>query len=224
MSLDTLPSAPVHPTEELLEEYSFGRVSEPALARFEEHLLDCTLCQARLLAIDEYTALMKAGIAAFERERHAAPPSSSAPSAGFVPPRIRGGNLLLGAALVMVLVSAALIWRMHPVSPVDSPPATVKLIAWRGGAGDGSAKAPSDRVLELTIDRTDLPLAPAYRLEVVSSTGRPMWNGAARIVERNISARVANPLQPGAYWVRLYSSGDRSRGDRLQREFGLRIE
>jgi hypothetical protein len=57
MSLDTLPSVPVHPTEDLLEEYSFGRVLEPALAPLEEHLLDCTLCQERLLAVDEYTRL-----------------------------------------------------------------------------------------------------------------------------------------------------------------------
>ncbi len=83
MSLDTLPSVPVHPTEDLLEEYSFGRVVEPELAPLEEHLLDCTLCQDRLLAVDEYTALMKAGIAASEREREVtqAAPRFAIPSA-----------------------------------------------------------------------------------------------------------------------------------------------
>ena len=220
MSLDTLPSVPVHPTEDLLEEYSFGRVLEPALAPLEEHLLDCTLCQARLLAVDEYTALMKAGIAAIERERAATSP----PSTRFVFPRMPGFPVVVGAAVMLVLVGVTIGWRLQPSLASTSAATAVKLSALRGGDGEGVAHAPFGRLLVLTVDRTDLPLALAYRLEVVSSTGRPLWSGAAQIAPRSLSARVTTRLAPGAYWVRLYSSGDRSRGDRLQREFGLRIE
>jgi hypothetical protein len=58
----------VHPTDDLLEEYFFGRIHEPALAALEEHLLICPICQPQFLAIDEYRVLMKSGIVQFERK------------------------------------------------------------------------------------------------------------------------------------------------------------
>jgi hypothetical protein len=209
MSLDTLPSVPVHPTEDLLEEYSFGRVVEPALAPLEEHLLDCTLCQDRLLAVDEYTAVMRAGIAALERERAGgAPPRFAFPRVAVLP--------VVLAAAVMALIGVAVGWRMRPSAEAVSD--AVKLVALRGGDGDGVAHALFGRPLELVVDRTDLPGELAYRLEVVSAVGRPLWSGAARVADQNLVARVSVRLEPGAYWVRLYS------GDQLRREFGLRIE
>lgn len=211
MSLDTLPSVPVHPTEDLLEEYSFGRVLEPALAPLEEHLLDCTLCQDRLLAVDEYTALMKAGIAAIEREREATRPS----------PRlaIPGTPVVIAAAVILVLVGVIIGGRLQPSAAVASAPAmTVPLTALRGGDGDGVARAPFGHPLNLTVNRTDLPDASAYRLEVVSSSGQRLWSGAAQVEPQSLSARVTTRLAPGAYWVRLYSDGQ------LRREFGLHVE
>jgi len=212
MSLDTLPSVPVHPTEDLLEEYSFGRVLEPALAPLEEHLLDCALCQARLLAVDEYTALMKAGIAAMEREREA-----TSPSRRFAFPRMAGFPIVLTAAVMLVLVGVTIGWRLQPWSASGSTTA-VKLTALRGGDGEGVAHAPFGRALELTVDRTDLPPELLYRLEVVSSSGHPLWSGAAQMAPQTLSARVTTRLAPGGYWVRLYS------GHQLRREFGLRVE
>jgi hypothetical protein len=94
---------------------------------------------------------------------------------------------------------------------------TVKLTALRGGDGDGAARAPFGRPLDLMVDRTDLPAAAAYRLEVVSSSGHALWSGGAQIAAQSLSARVTTRLAPG-YWVRLYSD------DRLRREFGLRVE
>ncbi len=215
MSLDTLPSVPVHPTEDLLEEYSFGRVLEPALAPLEEHLLDCTLCQDRLLAVDEYMALMKAGIAAIHREREA-----TRPSPGFAFPGIPGSHVVLAAAVIVVLAGVTLGWRAQPSSAAASASiaTSVRLTALRGGDGDGVAHARFGRPLELTVDRADLPSELAYRLDVVSSTGHSLWSGAAQLAAQNLSARVTTRLAPGAYWVRLYSGGQ------LRREFGLRIE
>ena len=212
MSLDTLPSVPVHPTEDLLEEYSFGRVLEPALAPLEEHLLDCTLCQARLLAVDEYTALMKAGLAVLEKDRETARPSHR-----FAFPRMPGYPVVVTAAMMLVLVGVTIGWRLQP-SSASASVTTVKLTALRGGDGEGVAHAPFGRPLELTVDRTDLPGAPAYRLEVVSSTGSRLWSGTAQMTPQTLSARVTTRLAPGAYWVRLYA------GEQLRREFGLRVE
>jgi len=208
MSLDTLPSVPVHPTEDLLEEYSLGRVLEPALAPLEEHLLDCTLCQDRLLAVDEYTALMKAGIAAIERER--------ADTRSFPRFAIPGIPILFAAAVMFLLVGVTIGWRFAAASA--SPVTAVNLTALRGGDGDGVARAPLGRPLELTVDRTDLPPALIYRLEVVSSSGDRLWSGAAQVEPQSLSARVTIRLAAGPYWVRLYSD------DKLRREFGLRVE
>jgi hypothetical protein len=214
LSSDILTSVPVHPTEELLEEYSFGRVCEPALTPLEEHLFACSLCQSALLAIDEYRALMKAGIAAFEREPHV----SLAPFPWLALPRIPGFNMVLAAACLLMLLSATVAWRLQKPSPV-APPEIVKLIALRGGGGDGAARAPSGRPLELVIEKTDLPSSLTYRVEVVSSSGHPIWSGAAQVTGQSISAHATTPFQPGKYWVRLYSPGDK-----LRREFGLRIK
>ena len=48
-----------HPEEEILERFSMGRLVEPELGEFEEHLLICDRCQERLDEATEFTALMR---------------------------------------------------------------------------------------------------------------------------------------------------------------------
>jgi hypothetical protein len=214
MSSNILPSLAVHPTEDLLEEYSFGRIPEPALAALEEHLLICPVCQSQLLAIDEYKALMKSGIVQFERKCKA----SFGHSPRFWFPRLPGGiNVFLAAAVLLVVSTTVIAWRMYLTAAAVSPAATVRLIALRGDEREASASAPADRPLNLVIDRTDLPSSLSYRLEIVSSSGRQIWSGIARVADGAISAEAAARFESGVYWVRLYS------GDRLLREFRLHI-
>ncbi len=204
MSLDTLPSVPVHPTEDLLEEYSFGRVWEPALAPLEEHLLDCTLCQDRLLAVDEYTALMKAGIAALEREREATRPSSALRN--FL---VRQWLLRYRSDVACWLASLLVLAGLQPSGEavgVVPLPMTVKLTALRGGDGDGVARAPFGRPLELDVRSNGL----AGRVGLPSGSGQfhaATGCGAERrrSEPQSLSARVTARLAPGAYWVRLYA-------------------
>jgi hypothetical protein len=233
MSSDARPSVFVHATEELLEEYSFGRLCEPQLGWLEDHLLICAQCQSELDGIEEYKVFMKAGLASFESERQAAatplssltepdPAARLAPRLGkarslhFVLPRLPLTKNLLAAALLLVLAGTTVVWRMQ--SPVTmAPVATVKLIALRGGEGY-VARAPSGRPLDLVFDRTDLPADRAYRAEVVDSSGRQMRSGSVLIADQDLSVRVDSPLRAGAYWVRLYSSAGE-----LLREFGLSV-
>jgi len=227
MSSDARPSMLAHATEELLEEYSFGRIREPQLGWLEEHLLMCPQCQAELDDIEEYKVFMKAGLAAFESERQAAAGAQNHPKLRWFSPR---GALsfhlgwprtplarnLLAAALLLTLAGTAVAWRMR--SPVASAPfATIKLIALRGGEED-SARAPVGRPLELVFNRQDLATDISYRAEVVDSSGRQIWSGRVHIVEETFSARVDRPLRAGTYWVRLYSSAGQ-----LLREFGLSV-
>ena len=210
MSTDARPSVLVHATEEVLEEYTFGRICEPQLGWLEEHLLNCPQCQSELEDIEEYKVFMKAGLASFESERLAAagpvasPARSGSPvglrsgvrealSLYFALPRIPGIEHLLAAGVLLVLAGAVVTWRME--SPVAS-----------------------GRPLELVFGRTDLAADLSYRAEVVDASGRQMWNGNVRIADRSLSIRVDRPLRAGAYWVRLYTSTGQ-----LLREFGLSV-
>jgi hypothetical protein len=231
MSSDARPAVLVHATEELLEEYSFGRICEPQLGWLEEHLLICSQCQSDLDDIEEYKIFMKAGLAAFESERLAGVASLNLPVhpdvpvgressrrnglwLGFALPRMPVAANLLAAGLLLALIGVT-VWRMQ--SPVAlAPAATIRLIALRGG--EDVARAPSGRPLELVFDRSDLTPDLSYRAEIVDSLGRQMWSGGARIADENLSIGVDGPLQAGAYWVRLYSSAGQ-----LLREFALNV-
>jgi anti-sigma factor RsiW len=53
---------PTHPSEDVLESYALGRLSESGAAGVETHLLTCTSCQETLTETDEYVAAMKAAL------------------------------------------------------------------------------------------------------------------------------------------------------------------
>ena len=174
---------------------------------------------------------MKAGLSSLESERQAAAghpnssahpvnsptyPGSPARSSHFAWPRLPVTRILLAAAALLVFAGATA-WRMQP--PVAmAPAATIKLIAYRGGEGF-VANAPSGRPLNLVFGRNNLAEDLAYQAEVVNSSGRRMWGGRVRIGDQDLSIRVDQPLEAGAYWVRLSSSGGQ-----LLREFGLNVE
>jgi hypothetical protein len=212
MSSDVLPSVPVHPTDDLLEEYSFGRVYEPGLTSLEEHLLICDQCQSQLLAIDEYRAVLKSGIATFERGHQ----SALTRSPRFLFLKLPESMML--AAAVLLMFAGVIAWRLYRPATEVSEATTVRLIALRGSGGDGSAHAHAGRRLALLIDRMDLPSSLSYRLEIVSSSGREVWSGITRVAGQDISADVNVHFQSGVYWVRLYS------GEQLRREFALHID
>lgn len=234
MSTDARPSVLVHATEELLEEYSFGRICEPQLSWLEEHLLICPECQSDLEDIEEYKVFMKAGLAAFEsgRQAKAGPLGSPARADSTVGvwfslrralpfhfawtgiPVSRG---MLAAAVLLGVAGTTMTWRMRSSPVAMAPVATTKLMALRGGEGD-VARATPGRPLDLVFGRTDLPADFSYRAEVVNASGRQVWSGSVLIADQNLSIRVDRPLEVGAYWVRLYSSAGQ-----LLREFGLRV-
>jgi hypothetical protein len=121
---------------------------------------------------------------------------------------------------MLVFVSANIAWRSQPVPQT----ATVRLAAFRGGESSGISQAPSGRPLDLTADRTNLPPAPGYRVELVSQNGEKIWAGAAEVMGTKLSAHVAAGFRPGVYWVRLYASQAPGSRSQLLREYGLRLE
>ena len=47
---------PLHPTEEILEEYVFDRLPEELTAPIEEHLLICPICQDAIVDTDRFVS------------------------------------------------------------------------------------------------------------------------------------------------------------------------
>jgi hypothetical protein len=201
-----------HPAEEVLEEYGFGRVREPALTDLEVHLLVCASCQAKLQELDECAALMKAAAARYLRD----PQPSRRTPAWFPVPRFPA-SLLLVAGMLLVAIGAGIAWRWRSV-PLT---ATVQLAALRGGVSEGSgslAPGPANRPLDLAVNAASLPPAIGYRLEMVDQSGRTLWTGQAKIAGAQLSAHIPSGPRAGIYWVRLYTSNNE-----LLREFGMRL-
>lgn len=214
MSPPLLPAPNAHPTEEFLEEYSFGRVREPELARLEEHLFICAECQDRLSEVEACIALIKNATRAWVRDYDGMKPGFGA-RARF----LHGRSALVGAALAAGLACVVLLGG-YPSSPIKSNrPSTVKLVAMRGGEFGGLASAPAGRALDLELDRTSLPPRMAYHLEMVNQEGRRVWSGIPAADGAALSAHITESPRPGVYWIRLYSGGGE-----LLREFGMRVE
>jgi hypothetical protein len=238
-------SGAVHPTEEILEEYGFGRVEEPTLTCLEEHLLVCTVCQTRLEELLEYAARMKAAIIRFEQDRfeqdkseddrdpHPAEPGRRDPAGKRSPEardssltvlksrlaisRPHGNHAVRGlAVVVVVLAGITMAWQRSPAPA----PVTVHLAAFRGGDNGDTAfpQARVDQPLDLAVDAKSVPFSKAYRLEVATESGRILWTGDTAIQGTELSAHVSIRPRPGVYWVRLYNASGE-----LLREFGMRL-
>ena len=214
MSVAVLSTSHVHPTEDLLDEYVFGRLQEPALSTLEDHLLICSSCQSALADLDDYNRAAKTALAELQQ-------ASPAPAAW--PPawaRLGGTTTIWAVGLMLVLAGSAMVsWRRHPAPE----PFAVMLAAFRGGDAPTFAYAPAGRPLDLVIDGTRLPAASAYRLQIVNASGKNAWSGAAAASDEKLSAHLSTGLGPGVYWVRLYASQATGDAD-LLREFGLRLE
>jgi anti-sigma factor RsiW len=220
MSVAVLSTFHVHPTEDLLDEYVFGRLQEPVLATLEDHLSTCSSCQAALAELEDYIRAMKTALGELQQ-------ASSTPAAW--PPgwaRLPGGTATIWAiGLMLVLASSAMLsWRMVSWRRQPAPETvTVMLVAFRGGDAATVARAPAGKPLDLVIDTTSLPAAGVYRLQIVNASGKGVWSEAAVASNGKLSARLAKSLGAGVYWVRLYASEAPGEAD-LLREFGLRLE
>jgi hypothetical protein len=102
-----------------------------------------------------------------------------------------------------------------------SQPVAVVLQTARGAESPMTARVPSGKSLHLQLDLVELPALPAYRLEIVDSRGRGVWESTDRPNDGRLSVTVQTRLPKGTYWVRLYSSGPETE---LLREFELRVE
>lgn len=197
-----------HPSEDIWEEYAFGRLTGEKLAKTEDHLLLCSRCQTTLAEIDDYIRLMKAGTDDFPRR------AKRQSAAVLLFPSGRRGPVAGVAAAAFVAVIA---WIGVP----DPPAATVAvhLRSLRSGMESATNRAPAKHPLDLQVPSTSVPAAAVYSFEVVTANGGGVWNGEAAVKDGTISAHIPKRLRSGTYWVRLYAPQSK-----LLAEYGLRIE
>ncbi len=197
-----------HPSEDIWEEYAFGRLTGEKLAKTEDHLLLCSRCQATLVEIDDYIRLMKAGTDDYPRraKRHSA--------AVLLFPSGRRAAVASIAAAAFVAVIA---WIGVPDPPTAS--VSVQLLSLRSGMDRATNRAPAKHPLDLHVPSTSVPAAPAYSFEIVTADGGGVWSGEAAVKDGTISAHMPKRLKSGTYWVRLYAPQSK-----LLAEYGLRIQ
>jgi hypothetical protein len=197
-----------HLEEPELEEYSMGMLSETSLEAFEEHLLACNSCQDRLLEMEAYVNAMRTASPKLRELRQP-----------FWKGLLRWPRPVWVAAFAMgvVVLTVAKVLVVSP--PARTEMASVVLHSSRGIEGLATARAPSGKRLSLIVDLTELPAFPSYRMQIVSSSGKPVWDAVAHPQNRSLTQPTTKGLSAGQYYVRLYApSGE------LLREFSLRIE
>jgi uncharacterized C2H2 Zn-finger protein len=186
-----------HPDENVLEEYVFGRLSDAKTEVLEVHLLLCPQCQAALAETDDYIRLVKfAASRKLETRR-----------------RRSGKRAAIAAAGVLAAASIAIFSWFKPHAPAVS----VTLVSLRGGTESNQAAA--GHPLDLSIAEGDIPPAPQYELEMVTSGGEAVWSGPAKPSDGRLSAHIARSLHAGRYWVRLYAPPTG-----LLAEYGLQVK
>ena len=193
-----------HITEDSFELYSMGRLPENQLEHFEEHLLVCAACEARLTESDQYVRVMRETTRRLQTAPARAKPLWN--------PRMAWGLALAGALALIVAVPQ--------FRQVTGPPQEVVLTAMRGPGNVGAPSVTSDRPVTLRIDVSELPVATAIGIEIADANGGTVWQGRAEANGGSILQPTGRTLPAGQYWVRLYREGsDRA----LLREFSMPV-
>jgi hypothetical protein len=186
-----------HLEAEEIESYSLQTTPESDVARVEEHLLVCTDCQKRVESSDVFVRAMQDA----SRDLRA----KKAPAAR----RFGIGMPLFAlACAVVVLAAVSILFPRH--TGENQPMFAVSLSAIRGAAGE--AQAPAGKTLNLELDLSGIANDLDYRVYVVDQSGKA-------VAMTTTSHPLIPPLQPGTYFVRLYSPGDE-----LLREYALEVQ
>jgi hypothetical protein len=201
-----------HSSEENLEHYSLGTLSESETEVFEEHLLICPSCQDRLTEMDAYVQAAQAAARKLRVRR-----SWGWPGTALNIPRLAWA---FGAVFCLLL----LLWVAGPrKSPITSggPPVAVALAAVRGAEQAAVATAPAGHPLRLEADLAGLPIQRDCVMEVVDSLGKPAGQSQTGLEGSRLTMQLAAGLSAGRYWVRVYTPGAEKE---LLREYALLIQ
>lgn len=184
-----------HIGEERLEAYSARALAGEELARVEEHLLFCEICQDQLEPVERYVQAMRSAAMRIRKEEG----EGRALSGGWrwlgwvphVPIPIWCGAVAM--AVLFLVVSLQL--HQRPGAGVD-----VELQAMRG---ESTATVQAGHSLRLHLDHHGLQDLPSWRIEIVDSEGSRVWTGVGNWSDTAITAVVPKPFTAGTYYVRI---------------------
>lgn len=206
----------MHPTDDELELYALGRMSETQTTPLEEHLLECSACQERLRDLDEYVAAMRQALQELEADSKVE---------GIAERKHRLAWLfsvpkpVWASAMAAFVVLALFLPSLRNAGPAYE----VSLYSFRSDAAGAPQTVPAGRNLDLTIDITGLPETAAYQVEIADSTGSIVFSTLCPRSGDTVIAGVDSDLDAGQYWVRIYAPAESS-GAELLREFGLAVQ
>jgi hypothetical protein len=204
-----------HPSEDVLERYSFRNSTLEEIEVVEDHILGCTDCIARLEDIENYTAVLRVAFDELSQGAHVRAEKRTRRKRWFMPERLvwasAGALLLIAISFVSGFTSAR-----HEEIPVR-----VNVSAWRGVDVDSVA---TGHPLDLRLNSTDLS-AGAVVVQLVDSNGKEVWHGPAVVRDESVAVSLPKLKRRDNYFVRLYSAGANGEiyGD-LLREYSLRAK
>lgn len=184
-----------HSTDDQLEYYSLGRLSETEIPVLEEHLMVCAVCQERLDGIENFALGMRQVLC------------EPAPQAAGFFDFLRRPAFAFSFSFAAVAVLAIAVFAINGRTKF-APAASLQLTAMRG---EMPVSGPA-RETDLTL--MDVPQSGGpFRVEVVDATGKLQWTGPG-----GVSVKVQRGLAPGDYFVRLYGADNR-----VVHEYGFRV-
>jgi len=199
-----------HVSEESLESYALGSLSESLVTGLEEHLLICPACQDKLREFDAYVAAMRGAAARLDREDESRKTFWTRVSEALTVRRLTWALAFMTLALVVLAVRLSL-----------SPPPSIEPFAMvlETSRGAPVQHAPARRPLDLSLDITALPVFPTYQLETVDASGQVQAQSSAAALQGRVKTSLAKGLRSGNYFIRLYSPTRE-----LLREYGLQVD
>ena len=192
-----------HGTGELIESYILGTLPEADVATFEEHMFICEACRERTEQAQDFV------IGVRQAFREGAQPAVTPRADWFGWLRKPAGAMAL--AFVALLAVLAIIFS--PGRNALPAVATLQLTATRG---EMPWVKPA-RELDLTLAGAPVDGGP-FRVEVLDAQGHNIWGGLADSEGDAVVMKVQARIQPGNYFVRLYSADGP-----LVREYGFEV-
>lgn len=190
-----------HETDDDLELYALGRLTEERVANVDEHLLICASCRKRLNEAEAFAVAM--------REAIGGEPKAAASTNWHWLSAWRQPGLAWAGAFASLLVALGLFVHFG-VTPV-APLATLQLAAVRG-------EMPTvTQARETYISLIDAPAVTGLKAEVVDSNAGILWTGPLPLRDAH-RIRLTKQLDPGDYFVRLYSDDGK-----LLHEYGFQV-
>lgn len=175
-----------HISEDFIDRYAMGVLDGDAVARVEEHVLDCPICQARLKEADQFLAIF--------REAAIQPDARPVPAWGWV----RHFRLHWAAAAGAILLAIAMAPKR---GDTGADLVAVEMQSLRGP--EAAVHIASGKQGLLKFDVTPQAAIADYQVQIVDTAGAEVLTSSAMLSAGRLAARIGK-LPRGSYWVRIY--------------------